>query len=80
VVRPATYSLYPPPGRAVGSIHHRFGLGDDYVMVVDEWVSADHFQRFFADPSLQEFIASAGAAPVPPEIMVSEAISSPDQF
>jgi hypothetical protein len=33
-----------------------------------------------ANPSLQEFIASAGAALVPPEIMMSEAISSPDQF
>jgi quinol monooxygenase YgiN len=66
--------------RAAGALHHRFGVGDDFVVVVDEWDSADHFQRFFADPSLQEFIASTGAAPMPPEIAVSEAVSSPDQF
>jgi hypothetical protein len=36
--------------------------------------------RDLAGPSLQEFIGSVGAAPAPPEIMVSEAVSSPDQF
>ena len=66
--------------RAADAIHHRFGVGDGFIVVIDEWDSAEHFQRFFADPSLQEFIASAGADPTPPEIMVSEAISSPDQF
>ena len=33
-----------------------------------------------SDPSLQDFITSVGAAPVPPEITVGEAISSPDQY
>jgi hypothetical protein len=36
--------------------------------------------RRVADPELQAFIGSAGAAPVPPEITVTEAIASPDQF
>ena len=66
--------------RAAGAIHHRFGVGDGFVLTVDEWESVEHFQQFFADPSLQAFIGSAGAAPVPPELTVAEAISSSDQF
>ena len=36
-----------------GGIHHRFAVGDDFVLVVDEWQSAGHFQEFFANPDLQ---------------------------
>jgi quinol monooxygenase YgiN len=66
--------------RAEGGIHHRFGIGDGCVVIVDEWQTAEHFQRFFANPELQAFIGSAGADPAPPEITVTEAISSPDQY
>ena len=63
-----------------GGIHHRFAVGDDYVLVVDEWESVEHFQKFFANPDLQALIAQAGAAPEPPEITIGEAISSPDEY
>ena len=66
--------------RSAGGVHHRFGIGDGFVMVVDEWDSAEHFERFFADPDLQAFIGSVGAAPVPPELTITEAVVSPDQF
>jgi len=66
--------------RAAGAIHHRFGVGDGFVVIVDEWENAEHFQRFFADPDLQAFIGSAGAAPAPPELTVTEAVASSDQF
>ncbi len=66
--------------KQAGCLHHRFGIGDGYVVVVDEWESADHFQRFFADPELQSFIASTGAASTPPELTMSEAVSSSDEF
>ncbi len=66
--------------RTAGAIHHRFGVGDDFVVVVDEWGTADQFRAFFADPSLQKFIASAGAAPTPPDVTITEAIPSADQF
>jgi quinol monooxygenase YgiN len=66
--------------QAAGAIHHRFGVGDGVVVVVDEWESVAHFEKFFADPALQAFIGSVGAAPVPPEITITEAVSSPDQF
>jgi hypothetical protein len=66
--------------RAAGAIHHRFGVGDGFVVVVDEWQSVEQFQQFFSDPGLQSFIASAGATPEAPQVIVSEAVSSPDQF
>jgi heme-degrading monooxygenase HmoA len=66
--------------RSQGGIHHRFGVGDGFILVVDEWESADHFQQFFSDPSLHAFIESVGANPGPPELIVAEAIGSPDQF
>jgi hypothetical protein len=66
--------------RSQGGIHHRFGVGDGFILVIDEWESADHFQQFFSDPDLQAFIGSVGADPGPPELIVAAAISSPDQF
>jgi hypothetical protein len=66
--------------RAEGGIHHRFGVGDGFVVVSDEWESVEHFQQFFADPDLQAFIGSVGADPAPPEIIVAEAVASPDQY
>jgi hypothetical protein len=66
--------------KGVGAIHHRFGIGDGYVLVVDEWETAEDFQAFFGDPKLQEFIGSIGGAATPPDITITEAITSPDQF
>jgi hypothetical protein len=66
--------------RPAGAIHHRFGVGDGFVMVVDEWASVDDFQQFFANPDLQAFIGSVGADTSPPQITVAEAVASPDQF
>lgn len=66
--------------RAAGGIHHRFGVGDGFVVLVDEWETVEQFQQFFSDPDLQAFIGTIGAAPVPPEITIGEAIASPDQY
>ncbi|HET9895359.1 MAG TPA: hypothetical protein VFQ44_10535 [Streptosporangiaceae bacterium] len=66
--------------RASGGIHHKFGIGDGFAMIVQEWESAEQFERFFANPELQAFIGTVGAAAVPPEIEIVEAISSPDEF
>jgi len=71
---------YADMARAAGGIHHRFGVGDGFVLVVDEWESAEHFEKFFSNPKLQAFIGSIGAAPVPPELIVAEAVASADQY
>ncbi len=66
--------------RSAGAIHHRFGIGDGFIVVSDEWESVPHFESFFSDPNLQAFIGSVGADAGPPELTVAEAISSPDEF
>ena len=63
-----------------GAIHHRFGIGEGFVLVVDEWESAEQFQQFFGDPELQTFVDSVGLSTAPPEVLVAEALTSPDQF
>jgi len=67
-------------GRSAGAIHHRFGVGDGFVVLVDEWETAGQFEQFFSNPDLQAFIGSVGAAPAPPEITITEAVASADQF
>jgi hypothetical protein len=78
--RAGEYGKIAASARAAGGIHHRFGVGDGFVLVMDEWESVEQFQRFFADPELQAFIGSAGAAPAPPEILIGEAVASADQY
>lgn len=66
--------------QGAGAIHHRFGVGDGVVVAIDEWESAEAFTAFFDDPRMHEFIGSIGADPAPPEITITEAVTSPDEF
>jgi quinol monooxygenase YgiN len=75
------FTAHADRARGAGALHHRFGIADGYVLIIDEWESAEQFETFFTDPQLQAFIASAGGdTSAPPEITVAEAIDSPDQF
>lgn len=65
--------------RAAGAIHHRFGVGDGFVILVDEWEAQEQFERFFGREDIQALVGEMGASGAP-EITVVEAISSPDQF
>lgn len=79
--RAGEYEKISADARTKGAIHHRFGLGDGYVVIVDEWETVEQFQQFFGNPDLQAFIASAGGdVSSPPEVIVSEAVTSADQF
>lgn len=67
--------------RQKGAIHHRFGLGDGSVLVIDEWESIEKFHAFFADPELQAFIGEVGGdTSAEPNLSFAEAVSSADQF
>ncbi len=74
------YAKIAEESKAVGGLHHRFGIGDGYVLVVDEWESVEQFEKFMANPDLQAFIGSVGAAPEPPQVIIAEAVTSADQF
>ena len=55
-------------------------MGDGFVVVIDEWESVEQFEQFFGDPELQAFIGEIGANPGPPEMIIAEAVPSPDEF
>jgi hypothetical protein len=75
------FGKFSEMGHAAGATHHHWGVGDGFIVVIDEWESAEQFQAFFTDPNLQAFVASTGGdLSVPPEITISEAVSSQDQF
>jgi hypothetical protein len=73
--RPGEFQKVVDAARAQGCIHHQFGIGENFALVVDEWESVERFQRFFADPELQAFIATTGASSEPPQIIVAEALT-----
>lgn len=67
--------------RENGALSHHFAVGHGFILVNDEWESADAFQRFFGDSPMREFIGSAGAdLSRAPEITVGDSIDSPDRF
>lgn len=75
------FAAWGKRAREVGAIHHRFGIGDGFVVIVDEWDSPAQFEAFFSNPELQAFIATAGGDPnVAPDLTIVEAISSADEF
>jgi hypothetical protein len=66
--------------RKAGAIHHRFAIGSDFVLVVDEWKSEDAFHKFFqGTPELPGVMRDAGAL-AQPEFTIGEAVKSPDEF
>ena len=65
--------------RAAGAIHHRFGVGDGFIILVDEWESPQQFEQFFGRPDIQALTGEMGASD-PPEITIVEAFASPSDF
>jgi heme-degrading monooxygenase HmoA len=67
-------------GKAAGAIHHFFAAGDGEVIIVDEWDSADSFQKFFqSNTTIPEIMQSAGVQGAP-EFSFYESMDSPDRF
>jgi hypothetical protein len=64
--------------RDAGAIHHRFGVGDGFV-VVDERDSAESFQRFISSDAIVAVIGEMGGQGEP-VVDITEAVDSPDQF
>jgi heme-degrading monooxygenase HmoA len=66
--------------KGVGCLHHRFTVGDGFVLVVDEWESAEQFQQFFeSNEEIPKVIQDSGGQG-PPEVTIAEAVETPDQF
>jgi len=73
------YAKISEEAKSAGALHHRFGVGDDYVVIIDEWETLEQFHQFFGNPELQAFIGSVGGTGAP-EMIASEAVASADQF
>jgi hypothetical protein len=67
-------------GKAAGAIHHRFAIGDGFILVVDEWETAAGFQGFFEGNEKIAGVMEASGAQGEPEVTVAEAISTADEF
>ena len=66
--------------KANGAIHHRFAVGDGYVMIIDEWETADAFMGWFMSNEAVEKVMRESGAQGEPEISIGEALESSSQF
>jgi hypothetical protein len=66
--------------RARGCLHHRFAVGDGYVLVVDEWDAAESFEDFFRGNEAIATVMRESGAQSQPEISIGEAIETADTF
>ena len=78
--RAADFKAASEEAKGVGALHHRFAAGDGEVIIVDEWNSADEFQRFFGGNTTIAGIMQAAGVQGPPEFSFYEALDSPDLF
>lgn len=67
--------------KANGLIGHRWFRGENEVMAVDEWPSAENFQAFMggAEPKIGPFMTAAGVS-APPEVSVWGKVGIDDLF
>ncbi len=63
-----------------GAIHHQFAVGDGYIMIIDEWETADAFMGWFKGNEAVEEVMRQSGIQGEPEISIGEAFESTDQF
>ncbi|TMC09119.1 MAG: hypothetical protein E6J41_11295 [Chloroflexi bacterium] len=56
--------------QGMGASHHRFLAGDREILVLDEWDSAEAFQRFFEGNAKVRQVTDAAGVQGPPRIEV----------
>jgi len=66
--------------KSQGCTHHRFVAGDGEVLVIDEWGTAESFQKFFESNTAIPALLQAANVQGPPEVQVYEPMETPDQF
>ncbi len=75
------YEAINERARQHGCLHHQFLTNDQgEIMVLDEWESADGFQRFFAaSPDIEEMMGAIGVT-AQPDVTVWSPLETPDRF
>jgi quinol monooxygenase YgiN len=78
--RASDFEAVAAEGRAAGAIHHGFVAGEDEIVIVDEWPSAEAFQAFFTtQPVIAKLMEAAGVRSAP-EIAVYRTLETVDKF
>jgi hypothetical protein len=78
--RKADFEGVAKAAKAAGALHHRWGLGDGYILIIDEWPDAESFQTFFSGNSTIPSLMQDGGVSGPPEFTIVEAATGPDEF
>jgi heme-degrading monooxygenase HmoA len=66
--------------KSQGCLHHQFVVAGNEVGLLDEWESAEQFEKFFANQATIGETMQAGGATAPPKIAIYESLPSPDRF
>ncbi len=66
--------------KRLGALHHRFMEGGGELLVLDEWESADAFQRFFDGNAKVLRITEAAGVQGPPRIEVFAPVEASGTF
>lgn len=79
--RKADFAAVAKEAKAQGAIHHRWGVGDGQVVIVDEWRDAQSFQKFFESQTTIPELMQAAGVQGPPQFEILEVRSeAPDEF
>jgi hypothetical protein len=78
--RAADFKAVSDEAKGVGALHHRFAAGDGEVIIIDEWNSAEEFQKFFGGNTTIPEIMKAANVQGAPEFTFYESMDSPDLF
>jgi hypothetical protein len=78
--RSADFVSVAAEAKAAGALHHRWALGEDNVVLVDEWPDAESFQKFFSSNTTIPALMQSGGVQGIPEFEIMEAADAPDEF
>ena len=78
--RTADFEAVANEARAAGALHHRWGFGDGFITIIDEWPDAATFESFFSGNTRIPSLMQEGGVQGPPEFTIVEAVEGPDQF
>jgi hypothetical protein len=78
--RKADFQGIAKEAKAAGAMHHRWGFGDGYIVIIDEWPDGESFQKFFSSNESIPPLMEAGGVQGAPEFTIVEAATGPDEF
>ena len=78
--RKADFEGVAKEAKAAGALHHRWGFGDGFITIIDEWPDAASFEKFFSSNATIPSLMQAGGVQGPPDFTIVEAVEGPDQF